>query len=203
MTINTLTACPDCDLLFRLPDPLPNSTLLCTRCHAVIRRPSQGSLSIPLAYSLTSLLFFLMANSHPLLTLKLGGQIQENTLLSGVMALFHHGLWKLAMLVGFTSMLAPLLHILLLLYILLPLQTGHRPWKLEGAFRWLMRTSPWSMLGVYMLGILVAMVKLRDLATIVPGLSLFFFAGLILTTTAAKTTLNPEMIWIRAETLPR
>jgi paraquat-inducible protein A len=66
-------------------------------------------------------------------------------------------------------------------------------------FRAVETLSPWSMTEVYMLGILVALVKLADLATIVPGIALYSFVALIISMAAADAALEPEQVWERLE----
>lgn len=194
-----LIACPDCDLLLRVPIHGQDGLIQCPRCRAALRRQVSGSLDKTLAFTLTGLVFFILANSFPFLSLNMGGRVTENTLVSGVLALNEGGMPALGLLVFFTSLLAPLLQLLLLLHILVPLKLGRRPLALAASFRWLAHLSPWGMVGVYMLGTLVAIVKLQDLAAVLPGTALFSLGGLILAAAGTKASLDPEMIWRRAE----
>jgi hypothetical protein len=115
-----------------------------------------------LALTLTACLLFLVANAFPLVTFELAGRSQSGELISGVLGLYAEGYWELAGLVLFTSILAPLLYLLGLLYVLLPLSLGRRPWGLAPLFRAIETVTPWAMLEVYMFGILVALIKLGD-----------------------------------------
>ena len=198
----SLVACPDCDLLNRLDGPAA-ATLLCARCGAVLRRHRPNSIDRTLALVVAALLLFTLANAFPFLAMKSGGFVQENTLLSGVQELWRQGLRLLAALVFCTCVLVPAAQLTGLLAILLPLRLGRRP--PPGAARILrlvQAAAPWGMMEVFMLGILVALVKLGHMATIVPGVSVFSFAALIVVMAAAFSTLDPVLLWARLDPRP-
>jgi paraquat-inducible protein A len=113
--------------------------------------------------------------------------------------LWKQGMPELAALVLLTIFLAPLVQIVILLYVLLPLHWGRVPWQMPRAFRLLRRVEPWSMMEVFMIGILVAIVKLLDMAKIEAGLALWAFVLLFLLITAAVSSLDPHAVWERAE----
>jgi len=116
-------------------------------------------------------------------------------LISGVKELYRQGYWELAVLVFSVSILAPFLKITSLLYVLLPLRFNRRPWQLAYVFRWVETLHPWAMTEVFLLGIIVAIVKLRDIATIVTGVGLYSFVALIVLMAAANAALEPHDIW--------
>ncbi len=155
-----------------------------------------------MALVLTGLLLFVIANSHPLLYLELAGRMQASTLLEGVSALFQSGLWLMALLVLFTSLLAPLLVLLALLCLLWPVLRQRSPSHAAAPLmRALHHLSPWSMSGVYTLGLVIAIVKLRDLAFVSPGIALYAYFGMLLATTAAHRTIDAHTLR-RMLTLP-
>ena len=198
----SLVACPDCDLLNRLAGPA-TATLLCARCGAVLRRHRPDSIDRTLALVVAALLLFALANAFPFLAMQTGGLVQETTLLSGVHELWRQDLRLLAALVFCTCVLVPAAQLAGLLTILLPLRLGRRP--PPGAARILrlvQAAAPWGMMEVFMLGILVALVKLGHMATIVPGVSVFSFAALIVVMAAALSTLDPALVWARLDPRP-
>jgi len=91
--------------------------------------------------------------------------------------------------------------IAILIYVLLPLHWRRVPWRMESAFRLLRRVEPWSMMEVFMIGILVAIVKLMGMAQIVPGLALWAFVLLFLLISGAVASLDPHAIWERVREL--
>ena len=198
----SLVACPDCDLLNRLAGPA-TATLLCARCGAVLRRHRPDSIDRTLALVVAALLLFALANAFPFLAMQTGGLVQETTLLSGVHELWRQDLRLLAALVFCTCVLVPAAQLIGLGTILLPLRLGRRP--PPGAARILrlvQAAAPWGMMEVFMLGILVALVKLGHMATIVPGVSVFSFAALIVVMAAALSTLDPALLWARLDARP-
>lgn len=193
-------ACHDCDALHRTRKLSAGQSALCCRCGAVLYRNRSVGFDLPLAFSLTGLVFFVVANGYPLLFLELGGRMQESTLFAGVTALFDEGLWILAVLVFCTSLLFPLLNLLGIVYLLLPLKLQRRPlWRSAWVFRAVLTLMPWGMTGVYLLGVLVAIVKLRDLATVAPGVALYAFIGLLLASVAAGSSLDSHSLWRHME----
>jgi paraquat-inducible protein A len=194
-------ACPDCDLLHRLGDMAPGSTARCGRCGGLLRKRRPQSIERTLALVLGAAVLFVVANSFPFLSFDMKGQETQTTLITGVEDLWRQGKPELAGLVFLTIFLAPLLQISILLYVLLPLHRGRLPWQMPGAFRLLHRVEPWSMMEVFMIGILVALVKLMGMATIVPGLALWAFVLLFLLITGAVASLDRQAVWERAEEL--
>jgi paraquat-inducible protein A len=131
--------------------------------------------------------------------MKSGGFVQETRLLTGIRELWRQELYGLATLVLLTCVLVPLGQIAGLLYLLAPLK-----WHLPAphairVFRLLRHLAPWGMLEIFMLGILVALVKLGKMATIVPGISVFAFGLLVLVMAAAISALDPPLLWERLE----
>jgi paraquat-inducible protein A len=130
------------------------------------------------------------------------GQVTETRLLSGVVDLYDQGMWALAVLVLITTVVVPALQLTLMLYVLVPLRLGRTPWKLVPVFRTLQELTPWAMMEVFMLGILVSLVKLAGMATMVPGISLWAFALLIIVLAWMQATLDPHIVWERVRYQP-
>lgn len=198
-SVNRLVACHECDLLNRVPKQPVGGAARCRRCGAVLHRCIPNSLDRTLALTFSGLILFLIANSFPLLVFKLKTQETRMTLLSGVLDLYRQGMWEIALLVLLTAIVVPLLQLLILCYVLLPLKFNRRPWHLAGIFRLSGSLQPWGMMEVFMIGILVAIVKLVGMAQIIPGLALWSFAVLILVLAAASANLDPQLVWDRAD----
>ncbi|MCH6545045.1 MAG: paraquat-inducible protein A [Deltaproteobacteria bacterium] len=197
---HTLIACHDCDLLHRTHPLRYGERAKCSRCGALLYQKKRDSLDRTVTLSLTALILFILANVYPFMTFKLQGRVQESYLITGVEELYVQGFMELSVLVLLTSILLPLVKILGTLYILLPLKLNRRPWKAPQIFRFIEALGPWVMMEVYLLGVIVAYVKLIDMATIVLGIALYSFAALIVLVTAAGMTLDPDEVWERLET---
>ncbi len=195
----SLIACHECDLLQQRIQLPVKTKAECVRCGAVLYRDIPDSINRTIALSISGLVLFICANIFPFLAFEVSGQSVQATLLSGAIALYKQGMWAVAGLVIFTCVVAPLLQLLLMLYIFVPLKFDRLPRFSILAFRFLREMQGWNMIEVFMVGILVALVKLAKMAVIVPGLALWSFLGLIIVLTAAMLAIDPEIVWEKVE----
>jgi len=163
----------------------------------MLYRDAEGCLDITLALSLGGIICFFIANTLPFLALSSEGRTQETILLTGALELYSQGLHSVAILVLATGIVCPLVVLIGLAYILIPLKLGRNAWGTAPIFRLVRLLQPWAMMEVFLLGILVAMVKLIKMAQITPGLGLYAFLALVVILTAIAVSLNPECIWQR------
>jgi paraquat-inducible protein A len=198
---NALVACPDCDFLARIPPLRGGERAICPRCHAVLRHKKAHGLDRALVCSLTALIFFVLANTFPFMIFKLQGREQITFLASGGLELYRQGFWGLSALVLALGIIFPCLRITGILYVLIPLKLNRHPWQVRQVFKFVEAITPWAMMEVLMLGVIVAYVKLIDLATIVLGPSLYSFAALIVFMTVSAAVMDPTEIWERLEAL--
>ena len=200
MNTDSLIACHECDLLHRIPaHEGPRRVSRCRRCNAMLHRGVENSIERTLALTLAGMVLFVVANSFPFLAFKLQGQETQTTLISGVVDLYHQGKWEISILVLLTTIVVPLIQLLIQLYVFLPLKFNRVPWNMATVFRFTQSLSPWSMMEVFLIGIIVAIVKLVGMAQIVPGLALWSFALLIVTLAAAAANLDSRVVWGRVE----
>lgn len=193
-------ACHECDLLHAMPTLPDGGSARCTRCGARLCARKDDCLERVLALTLAGLILFALANAFPLLTMQLEANTRQVTLLSGVTHLHDQGMPGLAALVFVTSFAVPLAQLALLFYVLLPVRLGLRAPQSRAAFRLVRSLQPWAMMEVFMLGVLVAMVKLSDTADIIVGPALWAFAFLILVLAGIAASLEPHTMWKRLET---
>ena len=198
---DTIIACRECDCLQHEVTPPLHGTAQCMRCGAELYRNKPASLDHTLAFLLAAAIFFVVANAFPLLTLEAQGVSNAMTLLDASQALFARGDRELAVLVFITTILFPGLEIAAMLYLLANLKSGHLPRAIAPVFRLIAAIEPWGMISVFMLGTLVSLVKLHNLATVVPGLALFSMGALILMLTASEAAFEPRALWARAREL--
>ncbi|RTZ96092.1 MAG: paraquat-inducible protein A [Deltaproteobacteria bacterium] len=199
MNLPTLIACHECDLLHRT-QPVPSGqTVRCCRCGAVLARTRANYEERILALTLTGLILFLIANLFPFLSFSLEGQIRQITLLSGVAVLYSQGLWAVAGLVLVTIFLAPLSQIVGLLYIFIPLYFRKPAVLSPVVFKMIQKLRPWSMMEVFMLGTLVTVVKLSEMATIIPGVALYALFALVFVLAAVTAGMDPHRFWQQRE----
>ena len=152
-----------------------------------------------IALTVAGLILFIIANVYPFLTFRLEAQIQETNLITGVIELYQQGMWIVAGVVLLTTIVMPLLELTGMLFVLVPLKLGRRPWKLALLFRMIRSLRPWGMMEVFMIGILVAVVKLVKMASIIPGTALYAFLVLIFILAASAAALDPHIVWKRLD----
>lgn len=193
-----LTACGDCDLLQRIGSVPEGARARCPRCNGLLRKRPRNGAERTLALASAAAVLFAVAQSFPFLAFEMKGSITQTTVMTGIVDLSQGGKPEIAALVLLTIVLAPLGQIVLLLHLLLPLRFGRVPWQLPRAFRLLRHVQTWSMMEVFLIGILVAITKLMGMASIIPGLALWSFALLIVVLAAAASSFDPESVWERA-----
>lgn len=197
-----LTTCHECDLLHRLVPLTPGGRAHCARCGALMYREAPGGVDRALALALAALGLFFIANLFPFIALNIEGRVEQNLVVSGVLALWRNGMPELAVLVSLTSIVFPLLTLGGLLWLLVPLRLGRRAPGSAAVMRAVNAIGPWTLLGVFLLGALIAFVKLQDLAAVIPGVSLFAFAGLMLAVTGAVASFDVGLLWPRVGPQP-
>jgi len=191
----TVTACHDCDQLNTTVQLAPREKSICSRCGNILDRGGKEVLARTLAYALASLVLLIVANSFPFMEFKIAGRVQVAHLYTGVEQLYAEGYWELAAMVLFTSIAAPLVMISGLLALTIPISMGKR-------FDWMIRLGKivtklrvWSMMEVFLLGVIVSVMKLSAMAEIIFGPGLIAFAALILTSSASIAAFNPVPFW--------
>ncbi len=188
-------ACPECGQLHvyrRLPG---SKTARCVRCSAILYRNRPHMLENVLALVFAALVLFLLSNLFPLLALRTQGVELELHLFAASVELWHQGYQLLALLISLNTIIFPLFELLSLLVVLLTIRFAWTPEPAIFLFRWMRELKPWGMLEVFMLGILVAVVKLGDMATLIVDTAFWSFAGFIVVMAAANATLDPFSVW--------
>lgn len=195
LPLSELLACHECDLLMRRPPLGEEQKACCPRCgyELVVHRSHMVRRSLALV--LTALLLYIPANFLPIMRLTLLGQTSHDTVWSGVLGLYQSGMRTVAVLVLLCSMVIPLLKLLCQLVVLLCI----RQRKARGLgillYRVYHRLREWGMLEVYLMGILVAIVKLVDMAELRVGVGLACFIGLLLAQVWLEVTMSSCQVW--------
>ncbi len=193
----TLMACPHCDLLQRLPDLTWAASAKCPRCNHELWRRREDSLNRTTALAIAAALLYIVANTVPMLGLTVVGRGTSTTIIGGAELLWQDGQVTVSILVLFTAIIAPGLQILLMLAIVLGARREPIPRWVGNLLRHHGTTQTWSMLEVMILGVLVALVKIADYATVIPGTALFVLGALIVMLAAMQATFEPREVWDR------
>jgi len=194
----TIIACPVCGLTQRIEPAARGAVFECVRCGAFLgRAPERESLHLTAALTLAALVLYIPANLFPILRMYYSGAYSESTVWDGVVSLARTNQWFVAAVVFMASIVIPLIKLATLLYLVVSAQLRSRalPRLRTRLWRFVDVVGPWAMLDVFLLAILVALVKLRTLATVLPGPGLAAFCAVVVLTILASSTFDPRLIW--------
>jgi paraquat-inducible protein A len=195
----SLVACPDCDLVQRLPELAAGASARCPRCGKELWRRREDSLNRTLALTTAAAFLYVLANSVPMLGLTVAGRQAFTTVAGGAQQLWQGDHQLVAALVLFTAVIAPALQIFSVLAIVLGALRERPPRWVGMLLRHHPTTRTWSMLEVMMIGVLIALVKIADYATVIPGLAMFALFALIFLLAATQASFDRREVWDRVE----
>ncbi|NBF03667.1 paraquat-inducible protein A [Pseudomonas sp. Fl5BN2] len=195
LPLDDLVACHECDFLMRKPTLAHGEKAQCSRCGYELYAHRHNVVERSLALVIAALLLYVPANFLPIMQLNLLGQSSEDTVWSGVQSLFDTGMESVALVVFLCSMGIPLLKLICQLLVLLSIR-----WDIGRSYGLLLyriyhHLRDWGMLEVYLMGVLVAIVKLADMASITVGLGLVCFISLLLVQVWLEVVMSPHQIW--------
>ncbi|MGB0467890.1 MAG: paraquat-inducible protein A [Pontibacterium sp.] len=197
--------CHGCDQVFDNVPCEAGQQLNCTRCGETLRVSHTNWLARTAAFTLSGLILFALALSFPFIGLETAGQTQSARLLSGVLALLERDYFVLASLVFITTFLLPLIELLALSYVVGARYLNIKAPGLASVLHLLFITRPWNMMEIFFIGVLITTIKLGDIASLIPGVGLFAFAGLLVVLIYSHLHLDREALWqwLRYENLYR
>lgn len=191
--------CHGCGLLARLPAGMHAG--LCPRCGSSLHLRKEASLSRTWAFLIAAIVLYIPANVLPVMDTSSLFGVQEDTILSGVVYLWVSGSWPLAVLVFIASIAVPMVKILGLSYLALSTQrhSNWLPGQRTRIYRMIELVGRWSMLDIYVITMLVALVQFKALATIKAGPAAIAFGAVVVLTMFAANSFDPRLIWDAAE----
>ena len=192
-----IVCCQTCGLVQRVEAPRPGTREECSRCGTTVSEYKAASVVPTAALSLAALILYVPANLYPILRMERYGVYSESTVWGGVTGLTNAGYWFVALIVFLASMLVPLLKLAGLLFLVVTTQLGTPRWRRArtALYRFIDVIGPWAMLDVFLLAVLVALVRLGQLATILPGQGLIAFTAVVVLTLLASAAFDPRLIW--------
>jgi len=192
-----LMSCHACHQLSRIPAAFNRGDAICPRCGAPLHLRKPNSISRTWALLIAAYILYIPANLLPVMTVISFGKGEADTILSGVKELIHAGMLPIALLVFFASITVPVLKLLTLTYLLLSVQykSQWRPRERTKLYRITEVVGRWSMIDIFMISILIALVKLDAVATIEPGAGAISFAAVVILTMFAAMAFDPRLIW--------
>ena len=175
----------------------------CPRCgsHLHLRKPNSIQRTVALMVAATAL--YIPANILPIMTVVELGDVTENTIISGMMTFWRQGAYPIAIVIFTASIVIPLMKIVALTWLCLAASGRLHPSPgMLGKIYWFTELlGRWSMVDIFVVGILVALVQLGNYMTITPGLGAVAFAGVVVLTMLAAMSFEPRLLWDRLEAL--
>ncbi|MGH8803094.1 MAG: paraquat-inducible protein A [Casimicrobiaceae bacterium] len=171
----------------------------CPRCGHVVAAAPSDPLNRPLALALTAAIMFLVANITPMLGLSVLGLKASTTIVGGTYVMWQTGEEITAVIVAFCAVIAPAIYLVFMLTVLLTIRRPPAPHWVGEMLRWAQFTQSWSMNEVMMLGVLVALIKIAEQATVDPGIGLYAVGALVVLFPAIMVTFDPREAWNRIE----
>ena len=190
-----IMACHDCGAIHRLRPLQPGEGASCRQCERLLATAHHRTVERALALHWASAILFVLAHSLPFMTFELEGRALTAHIWEGSAALSFAGMWPLGILVLLLATIIPGTKIALGIWVLQFVHAQKTSPRTARLFRWLEMLRPWAMMEVYLLGVIVAFVKLSDLADLELEMGLWCFAALIPLLTLSDFILDPREVW--------
>lgn len=198
-----LISCHSCLLLCRSGQENSARRQWCPRCGALLHQRKPASLASTWALVIAAMIFYVPANMLPvMLTISLG-QVKSDTILSGVIYFMLDGSWHIALIIFVASILVPLVKLMVLIYLLLSVQLkwSWRPRDRTHLYHLTELVGRWSMVDIFAVTIMVALVRMGAIATVEAGPAGIYFAAVVVLTMLAAKCFDPRLIWDAMEDL--
>ncbi len=196
-----LISCHSCHLLCRRSKS--EMVMTCPRCGTRLRSRKPNSIHRTWALVLAAIVFYIPANVLPITTVISFGKGQSDTIMSGVIYFINTGMWPIALVIFVASVFVPLVKLLLLSFLLITVQrkSGWRRKDRTRLYRITEVIGRWSMVDIFVVTILVALVNLGALATIQAEPGAVFFCAVVVITMFAAMSFDPRLIWDTEESI--
>jgi len=192
-----LTSCSVCHTIVKLPARHTDIMLICPCCESTIHARKPNAIQKTWALLLSSIVFYIPANILPMMHVETFAGTQSDTIMSGVIYFFETGSYLIAFVIFVASIFVPILKILILIFLLFSVQK--RSCKQRKRRKKLYRLTEiigrWSMVDVYVVGAMVALVHFSGLSEIKAGMGANFFLLVVIMTMFAAMSFEPKLIW--------
>ena len=188
-----MVSCHRCHLLCKLA-AVPS---LCPRCRTVLHSRKPNSIVRTWALVIAAIIFYIPANILPITHTSSFAGVQSDTIMSGVIYFIHSGSWPVALIIFVASVFVPLLKLLILIILMISVQFRWqwRPVDRTRLYRLIEAIGRWSMLDIFVVTILVALVHFGSLANIAAGSGAIYFAAVVVITMFAAESFDARLIW--------
>jgi len=189
-----LVGCHTCGLVVKF---IKEETLYCPRCGCKLQLRKRNSIQRTWALLISAIIMYVPANLEPVMYTISFGEKDSDTIMSGIIFFFNNGDWPLAVIIFAASIMLPLLKIILMIYLLYMVRTAKLGREIENTrlYRIAELVGRWSMLDIFVIAILVALVQLGALTTVIPGVGATAFAAVVILTMLAVRSFDPRLLW--------
>ena len=191
-----LVACETCGKVHQAPRQEP---AFCLRCGSRLHSRKPASIERTWALLVTGIVLYLPANLYPIMQTESLGRPEDSTIIGGVILLWQHGSYMISGVVFIASVLIPILKFYVIAYLLLSVQrrsTLARRQKLR-LYHVTEFIGPWSMIDVFVVALLVALVQMGGIASVRPGVAALAFATMVAATMLAALSFDQRLLWDR------
>jgi len=190
-----LCSCHVCGLVLR-SDKAYNPAH-CPRCHTRVHSRKPNSVSHCSALLIAAYILYIPANLLPIMETSSLFSYREDTIMSGVLHLWETGFWGIAAIVFVASIIVPLFKLLALTLLLVSVQRRSTWWPMQRTrlYRLMELVGRWSMLDIYVVTLLAALVQIRSLATVKAGAGAIAFGAVVVLTMMSAMNFDPRLIW--------
>ena len=170
---------------------------LCPRCAFPLQARKPNAIARTWALGAAALILYVPANTYPVLTLTSFGASAPSTILGGVRELLEAGMWPLAALVFFASIVVPAIKVIGLAFLLICTQTGSGRWLRDRTrlYRFIDHIGRWSMIDIFVGSLLVALLQFGQIVSVLPGPGAVAFAAVVILTMLAAQAFDPRLMW--------
>lgn len=193
-----IAGCHTCGLAVRMH---AHADTECPRCGSEVHFRKHNSVSRAWAFLISALVMYIPANTEPMMRTTAFGSTEGDTIMSGVLYFLSHGEWYLAVVIFAASVMLPLLKIIAIGYLLVSIQLGEttRRHQRTDLYKLAEILGKWSMLDIFVVALMVALIQLGNLTSIHPGAACIAFAAVVILTMFAEMALDPKLIWDQKE----
>ena len=194
-TLSEYIACPDCDHLLEKIITAEGQISRCPRCSSILHKSVRNSLQKAVALSCAGLILFIPAITMPIMTFTVKGLTGTGNVLDAMLSVCERGYYFVGLMVFLVSVLFPLLKLGLLFIVSVSILSRQVSGSVKYLFRLYGHLSEWGMVEVYMLGILVAIIKMFSMASINYNTGFFCFTALVVLTVWASAVIDENLFW--------
>jgi paraquat-inducible protein A len=199
----SLAACRICRLLCHVPEDSGGEGLECPRCGAPLYFRKPFSVNRTWALILAALILYIPANFLPITRITSYGNTQSDTIISGVIYFIQAEMWLIAIVIFSASVVIPIMKLVILGFLLISIRyrPEWNPKERTRLYRLIEGIGRWSMVDIFVVTILVALVQVGNVASIEAGPGAVFFAAVVILTMLASMSFDPRLIWDKKENL--